>query len=140
MTGTNRHDRLMLMTDLVFGFFAIAGPAILVSRSFASAASRPEAIDPLVLAGLTIGIVLAAVLAVVLIAELERRCGEDYRWQLITRSAFAAALTAILYNALAEDFLLGRWIGAPGGNTLFGVLVGSWAVAYFAARIKAARQ
>ena len=58
----------------------------------------------------------------------------------MARSAFIAGMTVVLFAGLTEDFLLGRWLGQTSGNTLLGVLIGSWALAYFIARLKGASQ
>ncbi|GAA0279211.1 hypothetical protein GCM10009127_20380 [Alteraurantiacibacter aestuarii] len=135
----NRHERMMRRTDVCFGVFAIAGVLLLTGSAIRTLMTNSSASEPLWMAAIAVAATIAIALVMIRIGDLDRRCSEDYRMQLMTQSAAVAALTTLLVAALFEDFLLGRWFGDLSGHTVTGILIASWALAYFASRIKGAQ-
>lgn len=70
-------------------------------------------------------------------SRFDRRCAEDYAFQMMAHAAFVAIPATLLVHALWNFRLLNRaGLSTPTSGDIVGVMLISWAVAYAGYRIK----
>jgi ABC-type tungstate transport system substrate-binding protein len=136
---TNRRERQMRATDLTFGVLALLSLIMLVVNGFLPDVGRRLDVDSMIFGGALLTLTVLVAFAMQRIADLDRRCSEDYRFQLMAQSALVAVFTTFVVYAAFDDFLLGYWLGVLSGRNVVGIMLGAWAFAYFVYRVKGAR-
>lgn len=80
-----------------------------------------------------LAIVLTSIMALYAVwgAKFDRRCAEDYVFQLVTNAALIAVITAMMSHAIWDFSMLNeRGLPKPTSGDIMGVLMLSWAMGY----------
>lgn len=76
-------------------------------------------------------------LLVIVGAKFDRRCAEDYAFQMMAHAAFVAIPTSLIVHAIWDLRVLNRaGFAPPTSSDLIGVILVAWACAYAGYRIK----
>ncbi|MEZ5708065.1 MAG: hypothetical protein R3E02_01610 [Blastomonas sp.] len=111
--------------DLMFGFLAIVG-GIAIARG-PQPVLHWALVTGLAIAALTILFSIAAALA----AKIDRRCSDDYGFQLMANAAVVGVVATLFISLIWDmDFVAALGIAPPDGRALNGVLLLSWASGY----------
>ena len=130
-------DGQQRLADFAFGLMAAFGVLGLFGDSFDTTPLIPNAPNPM-LTGLGSAILMIAVAIVTTkAAALDRKNAEEYTFQLMANGAVVSVMTTLFVTFIwSSEFLLGRWLGAPSQSQILALLLGSWAIGYFAYRTR----
>ena len=116
--------------DTCFVILAIAG-VTLIFKEDSSAQLAIEAWNPWVE---TVGaIILTALMAMWAVygTKLDRRCADDYTFQIVSNAALVAVVTALFSHAIWDFSLLNeQGLPKPTSGDMVGVMILSWAMGY----------
>lgn len=122
--------------DISFSVLALAG-TYLIFKEPKSAALIIDSWNPW--AELGAAIILTTIMAAYAVwgAKLDRRCADDYVFQLVTNAALIAIITTIMSHAIWDlSFLNERGLPKPTTGDMLGVMILSWAMGYGFYRMK----
>jgi len=126
--------------DIVMLVFVVAGTTLLFSGPD-EAAAYVVPISTAAKAGLA---VLATAIYSLLAAwggNMDRRCGEDYVFQLIANAAVVAVVTTMLAHVVWDlNFLNEMGLPKPASGDIIGVMMLSWAFGYYFYRFRGLKQ
>ncbi len=122
--------------DISFSVLALAG-AYLIFKEPSSAALAIDSWNPWLELGCAFILTIIMASYAVWGAKLDRRCAEDYVFQLVTNAALIAVITSIMSHAIWDmSFLNERGLPKPTSGDMLGVMILSWAMGYGFYRIK----
>lgn len=128
------------IADAALIFCALAGAVLIFGGGAEESPAVAAASRPLLHLAIALGAILLVGLAASWLAEIDRRCAEDYVFQLIANGALIGVVTTLFTHTLwSVDFLLGRWLGEPSADAMLGVTMCGWAVGYFTYRLRGLR-
>ena len=127
--GKNSANTINVIMIMLF----IVGIIMLVDNSFDEIKPITATTNPgLSAIALGLGVPILS-FVVVLLSHFDRRCTEDYTFQLMANAALVAVTTLLLFNLITSlDFLRNlTGLRELHGDDLVGITMLSWATAYF---------
>lgn len=122
--------------DISFSILALAG-TYLIFKEPKSATLAVDSWNPWMETAAAILLTSLMALYAVWGAKFDRRCAEDYVFQLITNAALIAVITCIMSHAIWDmSFLNERGLPKPTSGDMLGIMVLSWAMGYGFYRLK----
>ncbi len=122
--------------DTSFAVLALAG-SYLIFKEPQSAALAIDSWNPWLELGCAFILTIIMASYAVWGARLDRRCAEDYVFQLITNAALIAVITSLMSHAIWDmSFLNERGLPKPTSGDMIGVMILSWAMGYTFYRLR----
>jgi len=126
--------------DIVMLVLVVAGVTLLFSGPDKAAAYVVQ-----VSAAVKAGVAVLATAIIALLAtwgaDMDRRCGEDYVFQLIANAAVVAVITTMFVHLVWDmNFLNGLGLPKPASSDIIGVMMLSWAFGYYFYRARGLNQ
>jgi len=122
--------------DIVMLILVVAGTTLLFSGPD-KAAAYVVPVSAAVKAGLAV--LATAILSLLATwgANMDRRCGEDYVFQLIANAAVVAVITTMFVHLVWDmNFLNEMGLPKPASGDIVGVMMLSWAFGYYFYRFR----
>jgi len=122
--------------DVLFALLALAAAFVLVRPS-----DLPDPIavplPQLVIGSIAIGTTLVLALVAAIGARIDRRCAEDYAFQLMANAAVIAVTTTMMVNILWSVRRIAEFgIAPPTGDQTVGVMLLAWSAGYAIYRVR----
>lgn len=135
--GKNSGRTVNILMVLMF----IIGAFRLVDNSFDDVQTIAAASSPLISAIILVVVIPAAAFLFTIASNVDRRCTEDYSFQLMANAALVAIMTLLAVDVILDLEVLRNAIGIRElrRDDMMGIAVMSWSSAYFIFRIRGLR-